>query len=505
MIRMRMTKSMAPMKAFLVLAWIGFSFALLLLATVSVNVRARFGVTLPPSGNDEPTIRRRRRQRQRRRLTFFDPKSVEFKDGSLKPKNSTWTTQKKTTTQKKPTPLFQEGRYKSSSTIQTSASASTSAGTQPNGERVKTQIKVAPDNAVASSQSQSDTEPSYIRLCRELIHRTTDQGVNNNNNNNDIPNDPFVVYESPDVCNSHDSFTALTYIMLSAAISQAGSNARLVYHHNCTTPPSMSMSMSTSTIQQWLPRDLTYAVGIGQRQMQQKCSTCLSSHHFTECMGMPIAGVMSEPLDPMTTSFRIAGFRHNIQQAVQDMKKADMGHEMESPPSYGGAVIVLDLDQETSGRSWALPLYVYEDIIPANVSSIAILTTQRCMDTVPTCQHHGDTLAEVFTKRYPSTKVYTEVLPSTSMAYARIMDAPQLICPSTIFCILPSLYHEYSKASYHVMNSNLYEWFKYVARENRKLMGKQLVILEQDTIKTKPLTESADDLDQFLHRQRPTP
>lgn len=474
-----MTRITSTRKVFLVLAAIGF--IVLVVAVVGVLV------TGPATRrNDEPTLT----IRSRRRLTFFDPKSVEFKDGSLKKKNSTWTQ----TTKNKKTPLFQlEGRYEAKSKS-SSSSVATTHSRNPVPPPVDTTKQMKAIDTRLSPNAESHTEPSYVRLCRELIGRTTEQG-----GIKDEPKNTFVVYESPNVCNSQDSFTALTYIMLSAAIAQAGSTARLVYQHNCTVS-----DITKSTIQQWLPRVLTFGVGIGQRQIQQKCTACLASDHFTECMGMPVAGVMSEPVDPMTTSFRIAGFRHNIQQAVQDMKKADIVHENPSP-TYGGAVIVLDLDKETSGRSWALPFYFYEDIIPANVSSIAILTTQRCIDTVPTCQRHGNTLTQALTKRYPSAKVSAEVLASTSMAYARIIDAPQLICPSTIFCILPSLYNEYSKASYHVMNSNLFEWFKYVARENRKLMGKRLVIFEQDTVKTKPLTESADDLDQFLHRKRPSP
>ena len=456
------------MKAFLVtttaVAWICFVVVL---------------VMVQPKLNQEQAIRRR--------LTFFDPKSVEYKDGSLQPKNSTWT--KKT---KKKAPLFNEGLHELKSSTNSKSTApgdQMSAGKQPVPSD-KEENKPTKSIETRSSPNGLSIEPSYMRLCRELIARTERGGGNE---------DSFIVYESPEICNSRDSFAALTYIMLSAAISQAGSKARLVYQHNCTVS-----DRGTSTIQQWLPRDLTFGVGIGQLQIQQKCTACLSSEHFTECMGMPIAGVMSEPVDPMTTSFRIAGFRHNIYQAVQDMRKAEVMHEIPSP-TYGGAVIVLDLEKETSGRSWALPLYFYEDLLPANVSSIAILTTQRCIDNSPTCKHHGNTLTEGLAKLYPSAKVYAETLVSTSMAYARIMDAPQLICPSTMFCILPSLYNEYSKASYHVMNSNLYEWFKYIARENRKLMGKQLVIFEQDDVKTKALTESADDLDNFLHRKRPNP
>ena len=432
--------------------------------------------------------------RSRRRLTFFDPASVEYKDGELllkptpkatpKAKNSTRTTKAKKNRKKKSTRLFQEGKNEDKQSKEDTEVTATA--TPNNPQHPLTQSKENQEQNQPAPATPSTTEPSHIKLCRELIHRTEGAGSKKDN---------FVVYENPARCASSKSFASLSFIMLSAAIAQAGSKARLVYHHNCT-------SDQPTTIQQWLPQDLTFGVGIGQEQMQDKCTKCIKSEHFTQCMGVPIAGTMTEPLDPMTASLRIAAFRHNIQQAVQDIRKSALS-QVRTSPTYGGAVIVLDLEMETSGKAWALPLFFYQDIIHKNVSSIAILTTHRCIAKSPNCKHHSQLLTKELTTLYPSAQVHAEVLSLTSIAYARIMEAPQLICPPTVFCILPSLFNEYSKASYHVMNPNLYEWFKYIARENRKLMGKQIVIFERDDVKPKDLSVSDEDLETFLHSKRP--
>ena len=432
--------------------------------------------------------------RSRRRLTFFDPASVEYKDGELllkptpkatpKAKNSTRTTKAKKNRKKKSTRLFQEGKNEDKQSKEDTEVTATA--TPNNPQHPLTQSKENQEQNQPAPLTPSTTEPSHIKLCRELIHRTEGAGSKKDN---------FVVYENPARCASSKSFASLSFIMLSAAIAQAGSKARLVYHHNCT-------SDQPTTIQQWLPQDLTFGVGIGQEQMQDKCTKCIKSEHFTQCMGVPIAGTMTEPLDPMTASLRIAAFRHNIQQAVQDIRKSALS-QVRTSPTYGGAVIVLDLEMETSGKAWALPLFFYQDIIHKNVSSIAILTTHRCIAKSPNCKHHSQLLTKELTTLYPSAQVHAEVLSLTSIAYARIMEAPQLICPPTVFCILPSLFNEYSKASYHVMNPNLYEWFKYIARENRKLMGKQIVIFERDDVKPKDLSVSDEDLETFLHSKRP--
>jgi hypothetical protein len=384
---------------------------------------------------------------QRRRLAFFDPKTVEFKEESLIPK-----------------PLQA-----------TTATAVTSVSPTPAMPSLN--IKDPPNT------------PSYIALCHEIILRTdpdTPEGKR--------ANQPFIVTESLETCQSEDSFTALTTILLSAAIAQAGSMVRLIYLHNCSQPNSTS-----STIQQWLPHHLTFAVGIGQSNMKEACQKCLSSSHMKQCLGMPEAGIMHETLDPMTTSFRIAGFRHNIQQALQDYGTALLRKASVDDISNGGSVVLLDLDNETSGRAWAMPTFNYHEILPLNPSSIAVLATKRCVDQVSTCDHHRKQLSHDFTQKYPNSAIHSQILSSTADVYFHIMNAPQLICPSSITCILPALFRDYSKSSIHLMNGNLFEWFNYVARENRKLMGKQIVILSPQNVTIRPLTANPSELDATLN------
>jgi hypothetical protein len=388
-------------------------------------------------------------EEQRRRLAFFDPKSVEYKSGSLIPKEPQSTTTMTTIATSTPTQSSTSSFYVDSPSI----------------------------------------TPSYITLCQEIIHRTDPS----------IPEakqsyQSFIVKESLQTCQSEDSYTALTTILLSAAIAQAGSMVRLMYLHNCNQP-----NATKTTIQQWLPRHLTFAVGIGQSNIRDTCQRCLSSSHLKQCLGIPEAGIMKETLDPMTTSFRIAGFRHNIQQALQDYDTASTRTTNTDDVSYGGSVILLDLDNETSGRAWAMPKFVYYDILPLSPSSIAILAMKRCIDQVPTCDHHRKQLSQDFSQKYPNSVIHSQIISSTADLYFHIMNAPQLICPSSITCILPALFRDYSKSSVHLMNGNLFEWFNYVARENRKLMGKQIAILSPQNVTIRPLTTNPKELDAILN------
>lgn len=177
--------------------------------------------------------------------------------------------------------------------------------------------------------------------------------------------------------------------MLSSTIAQAGSKARLRYHHGCSN----HVNMETATIQQLLPPDLTLGTGVGQFPLAESCTKCLgkldntasqyTNDLFVECMGIPPAGVATESVDPMTFSLRVASFRHNVQQAVQDFRKLELESGIPAPV-YGGAVILLDLEDSSrangdASQAWALPLYHYTEIIPKDISSIAILAPQQCM------------------------------------------------------------------------------------------------------------------------------
>jgi len=223
--------------------------------------------------------------------------------------------------------------------------------------------------------------------------------------------------------------------MISAMIAQAASRERVFYTLNCSA--TKTENSPVTSIQQWLPSDLSYAIGIGKDVIATRCNYCLEQMKRTgrvvlECMGFPNPGELPESIDPLMHSFRMAGFRHNIERAVHNYQLDDMllettrrrrqmrgsptttttrGIDKQRSPTYGGAVIVLDVQYELVAKdeSFVVPLYWYQNMLSnstntrgirdretGDISSIAILVMQRCAIVNPMCQTHGQELAKKF-------------------------------------------------------------------------------------------------------------
>lgn len=162
-------------------------------------------------------------------------------------------------------------------------------------------------------------EPSYTRLCRELIKRDSE------GDRTDI-HEPFIVTENDAVCSTQESYAAIGTMLISSLIAQAGSNERIWYNHNCAASRS---GKPITTVQQWFPDDLTFGTGIGQKPVIERCQKCLddlqkSGRIMLECMGFPNPGHLVEPTDPMTHAFRMAGFRHNLQRAAHNFQQHEL-------------------------------------------------------------------------------------------------------------------------------------------------------------------------------------
>jgi len=370
------------------------------------------------------------------------------------------------------------------------------------------------------------TDPSYVMLCRAILDRKGSSVAS--------LKEAFVVKEAPEVCGSSESYAALGTMMISSMIAQAVSRLRIFYEHGCSA--TKVPNSPVSSIQQWLPSDLSYAIGLGQDVIEKRCELCLDQQNtkgrvMLECMGFPNPGELPESIDPATHSFRVAGFRHNIERAVHTYQIEDrlkessdaaarhhirklststtpMGIDRQRSPTYGGAVIVLDVQYElvNKDQSFMVPLYWYQNIFSnstltesilnigtSDVSSIAVLVMQRCAIVNPLCQTHGQELAKGLKELYPNTDVHGEIITSTANLYGRIMEAPLLICPSpTMSCILPSLFREYSTSTVIMYQRKLYEWYKYTARESQKLMHKNIQLYD-------PLASSGKNILEALY------
>ena len=112
------------------------------------------------------------------------------------------------------------------------------------------------------------TKPSYVQLCEAIIDRHT---------NMEARNKLLVVHESPAVCQTQESYAAMTAIMTSALIAHAGTQYRLSYQHNCESTAT-GMPLQEKSLQQILPPDLPFGIGVTAQAMVDKCQKCLPTH-----------------------------------------------------------------------------------------------------------------------------------------------------------------------------------------------------------------------------------
>ena len=342
-----------------------------------------------------------------------------------------------------------------------------------------------PSNEIAQSHSTPSTPfvPSYIQLCTELIKRK---------HNPQHPPSLYIVRESPAICTSNDSYTALLTIMASTMIAQGAGFWRLQYQPTCELS-----GINEATIQQLLPQDLFSSMGAGMETVSDMCKSCLEGVGTLECLGFPILGINNPPVNAVVMTNRILAFRHNIQWAVRETRQMERAADRPSPTT-GGAVVYLDLESPQH-PSMAMPLSWYAERIPASISSIFVVVHQQCGD----CVKHGKFVADFLGDMYPRATVHFEILGSTALVYSRLMGAPYLLCPPTTACLLPALMRDVSYKTFVGDSPAVFSWFHGAVQKAVMTFHIQIEVTKAEQVLSRPVQNLADPYS-FLVKQ-PSP
>jgi GDSL/SGNH-like Acyl-Esterase family found in Pmr5 and Cas1p len=295
--------------------------------------------------------------------------------------------------------------------------------------------------------------PSFVYICQELLRRQYHQ-------EQDSIMTQFIFHESQHVCNMQDSFHALSLIILSSIVAQAGSSLRILYRHDC----SPNHHLNEATIQQFLPTTLSFAKGIGIEVVVERCNACLGleGNDFKDmisCFGFP---VIHESKDPTGAAAMLAPFRHNLQWAVERViEKMEDISVPQSFPSNPEVVVYLGTDTEMGETAYVMPLSYFMEIIPRHVSSISIIMPSHCHK----CVDVGSILFEYFQLIHPSSRISSEIVSGSAIAYAHIMKANTLICSPSIICVLPTMFQHFPQISHIILQTLLYPWFPILANQ----------------------------------------
>ena len=325
--------------------------------------------------------------------------------------------------------------------------------------------------------------PSYIQLCSELIKRK---------NNPEQPTSLYIVRESPAICTSNDSYTALLTIMASTMIAQGAGFWRLQYQPTCELS-----GINEITIQQLLPQDLFSSMGAGMEAVSGMCKSCLEGTGTLDCLGFPILGINDPPVNAVVMTNRILAFRHNIQWAVKETRQMERAADRPSSTT-GGAVVYLDLESPQH-QSMAMPLSWYAERIPASISSIFVVVHQQCGD----CVKHGQFVADFLGDMNPRATVHFEILGSTALVYSRMMGAPYLLCPPTTACLLPALMRDVSYKTFVGDSPAVYSWFHGAVQKAIMTFHVQVEVTKAEQVLSRPVQNLADPYS-FLVKQ-PSP
>ena len=299
--------------------------------------------------------------------------------------------------------------------------------------------------------------PSYVQLCTEFLNRRE-------YNDGYQPSEIFIVREPKEFCSSPDTFVSLMTMIVSSMVAQASSMWRLSYQHGCET----TTDLTTATIQQMMPNDLTLAMGAGIEAVTNICKKALQDpvalkHDGHYAFGFPKEGLYN--VDPALNANRVTAFRHNIYFAVNKVNRLE--NLLHIPPVNLGAVIYMDLQSLNVPKLPRQPVEYYTSKLPSTVPAIALVVSPACQQVVD-CVNYVNNLQGLLTKIYSSIPVTVEAVPSTSVAMARLMDAPLLVCPPTMMCLLPALWRPVQQPTYLSHSPELYPWFQYMVREATK-------------------------------------
>jgi hypothetical protein len=253
-------------------------------------------------------------------------------------------------------------------------------------------------------------------------------------------------------------------MMVSSMVAQAGSMWRLSYQHGCET----TTDLTTATVQQMLPNDLTLAMGAGIDAVTEICKKALSDETNLKKDGLFAFGFPKEGqynVDPALNANRATAFRHNIHAAMSKVHRLE--EKLHVPPVNQGAVIYMDLQSQEVPTHMDLPPDYYLSKIPQHAPAVSIVVSPACQ-TSPDCVNYAKNLHGSLQTTMSGIPVTMEQVPSTSVAMARIMDAPMLFCPPSMMCLLPALWKPVQQTTYLSHSPALYPWFQYIVREAKK-------------------------------------
>jgi hypothetical protein len=298
--------------------------------------------------------------------------------------------------------------------------------------------------------------PSFVYLCQELLIRQYHQ-------KQESIKTQFMFHENQHICSMQDSFYALTLIILSSVVAQAGSSLRIFYRHDC----SPNLQINYATIQQFLPSNLLFAKGIGIEVVTERCSACmgLKGNNYNDmisCFGFPIVNIGQERKDPTGAASMLGPFRHNLQWAISRVTESmEAIRVTQSLPSNPEVVVYIGTEVEMGNTLNILPISYYMEIIPRHTSSISIVMPSHC----DKCIDIGSFLLDFFRLIHPTSQISSEIVYGSAIAYALVMKANTLICTPSVFCLFPAMFQQFHQISHIILNSSLYPWFQFLANQ----------------------------------------
>jgi len=355
------------------------------------------------------------------------------------------------------------------------------------------------------------TEPSHIKLCKELVKR------NKQVENVEAYSNPFVnkfkehgslmIHETQEDCNDWKRpHSRLMQIISSAIIAYVGKPFGLDYKHNCHPVSNRNFDFDVTTAQQVLSQnDILLNENILSRGsvVYDLCQECIvqekdpafiekrkkmkeqnieDTHH---CFLFPDHGdvhmgfvvkhegeeATEEILDPDDNVI------HTGLEAVLPLIRNRLAHLSldRSRKAYipvgdpkHGTVIYIDATQ-----SLPIPFHYFSGALPKEATHVSIMTSPTCVnsnlgdESDRNCYTYGLGLQKYLENEFPGTGVSFDLVSSTATLYSRMIQTHFLVCPpGTITCLFPALARERTKPTIifeSELRASTLHWFKYLA------------------------------------------
>ena len=346
------------------------------------------------------------------------------------------------------------------------------------------------------------SEPSYIRLCRSYLSRS-----------------PIIVDESfSNACHDNKSpFWAISTILASSLISQAGRELRLgiTYQHGCEKDTSKTHDSTNqdqwekrldeirnANVQQYLPKEITFSANIRHINdiVESSCRNWLDMLHDGSQKNISPESLIfgaSESVSKDTLQIIESTLTQSTQQFHRWTKEAVVVQQSTFEEELDGAIIMLG----TEGT--LIPIYMYAAYIPPSVTRISVLSVASC---VGGCIVHGTILKDSLSKIYPRTEVTFEIVQSSLSTYTRMMRTKHLICPVGHSCLLPALFRKKTTFSVIMDSMTMYPWFSQLIKYSSStidLVPSTVFDSKRIDIESDEVGPFQEDLEAFLFQKPP--